>query len=144
MFRASRATVKIVLSYCAVSSLYVHPFSKCVLSAFTQGPLCLLTCFVFALVFTNCVATATLALFVVFHVIRKFSFNVIAMKKGALIVSVVPSSQQKRKLNCCKLAGGVTVSVNPVFNLFLRDKNTSCAAVFSCTLNSYMVKFVTT
>lgn len=140
----TRTAVNVMLSYCAVTTLYVHPFSKCLLSAFTHGPLCLFTCFVFVLVFTNCVLTKALALFVVLHVIRKLSFKAMAMKKGALIVSVVPSSHHKRKLKCCKLTGGVTVSVNPVFKLFLRGTKRSCAIVFSCTLKTYVLKLLTT
>lgn len=144
IFSTGGAAVKTMLSYCAVTTLYVHPFSNCLLSAFTHGPLCLLTCFAFATVFKKCLVTKALALFVLFHVVRKMSFNVIAIDKGAVIVSVVPSSHHKRKLKCCKLTGGVTVSVKPVAKLFLRSTKTSCALVFYYSLNSYLVKFLYT
>lgn len=127
-----------------MTTLYVHPFSNCLLSAFTHGPLCLFTCFVFVVVFNKCLVTNSLALFVVFHVVRNISFKVIAMNKGAMMVSVVPSSHEKRKLKCCNLAGGATVSVKPVFKLFLRSTKISFTAVFYCTFKTYVLKFLST
>lgn len=143
MFRAKGTTMNIVLSYCAVTSLYVHPFSKCLLSALTHGPLCLITCFVFVAVFTNCVLTKILSLFVVLQIIRNLTFKVIAMTKGAVIVSVAPSSHHNRTMKCCKLVGGATVDFNPVVNLFVRSV-CSFRAVFTYSLVSKAVNFITT
>lgn len=142
-FSTSGSVVNFVLSYCAVTTLYVHPFSKCLLSAFTEQPLCLLTCSIFVIVFTKCVVTDLLDVFVILHVLRNFTFNVIAISNGAVIVSVLPSSHHNRKVNCCKLTGGATVDFKPVAKLFVRA-DFSCRAVFTYSLLSYLLKFVVT
>ncbi len=123
-----------MLSNCALATLLVHPFDKCVISDFPQGAMLLADFFLFFLFFVNCPLSAALFVFTVMHALRKTPFKATAISGDAMTVSMLPSSQHTRNVNCCKLDGGMTATVDPDVTLVVCKVANGCSLLFVLTV----------
>lgn len=122
--------MNVILDKCAITTLVVHPFDKCIISKFSHGGILVIYLATFTVFFTKCVTTDAVLVFTVYQALRNKPFKTMAITGDAYTVSILPTDEHGRNVNLCKLDGGFTVTVTPSVNVCLRGLINDCVMLF--------------
>lgn len=136
MFRASKATIGVVLSCYTIAALCIRPFSGYLLDTFARKPLYLLAYFIFTAMFGGYLIAGTLTVFILLRIVHGISFGMVTVGGNTVVIDVMPSSRRGEGLGYYGLANNIAMAIGPMTGLFLHDAAASYPVIFCCSLGS--------
>lgn len=141
-FNTSNATIGIVLSCYTVSALCIRPFSGYLLDTFSRKPLYLFAYFIFMMMFAGYMVAGVLTIFILIRVVHGFSFGMVTVGGNTIVIDIMPSARRGEGLGYYGLTNNLSMSVGPMFGLFLHNGGASYNTIFTYSLVSCCLGFI--
>lgn len=142
VFRAGNFTIGIILSCYTIAALCIRPFSGYLLDSFARKPLYLLSYFIFTSIFAGYIVAGSLTLFIIFRIIHGVSFGMVTVGGNTVVIDIMPSSRRGEGLGYYGLTNNTAMSIGPMTGLFMHDAGMSFTMIFSCSLISCILGFL--
>lgn len=142
VFRAGNSTIGIILSCYTIAALCIRPFSGYLLDSFARKPLYLLSYFIFTSIFAGYIVAGSLTLFIIFRIIHGVSFGMVTVGGNTVVIDIMPSSRRGEGLGYYGLTNNTAMSIGPMTGLFMHDAGMSFTIIFSCSLISCILGFL--
>ncbi len=142
VFRAGNSTIGIILSCYTIAALCIRPFSGYLLDSFARKPLYLLSYFIFTSIFAGYIVAGSLTLFIIFRIIHGVSFGMVTVGGNTVVIDIMPSSRRGEGLGYYGLTNNTAMSIGPMTGLFMHDAGMSFTMIFSCSLISCILGFL--
>lgn len=142
VFRAENSTIGIILSCYTIAALCIRPFSGYLLDSFARKPLYLLSYFIFTSIFAGYIVAGSLTLFIIFRIIHGVSFGMVTVGGNTVVIDIMPSSRRGEGLGYYGLTNNTAMSIGPMTGLFMHDAGMSFTMIFSCSLISCILGFL--
>ncbi|MBC8593795.1 MFS transporter [Oscillospiraceae bacterium N12] len=142
VFRAGNSTIGIILSCYTIAALCIRPFSGYLLDSFARKPLYLLSYFIFTSIFAGYIVAGSLTLFIIFRIIHGVSFGMVTVGGNTVVIDIMPSSRRGEGLGYYGLTNNTAMSIGPMTGLFMHDAEMSFTMIFSCSLISCILGFL--
>ena len=142
VFRAGNSTIGIILSCYTIAALCIRPFSGYLLDSFARKPLYLLSYFIFTSIFAAYIEAGSLTLFIIIRIIHGVSFGMVTVGGNTVVIDIMPSSRRGEGLGYYGLTNNTAMSIGPMTGLFMHDAGMSFTMIFSCSLISCILGFL--
>ena len=142
VFRAGNSTIGIILSCYTIAALCIRPFSGYLLDSFARKPLYLLSYFIFTSIFAGYIVAGSLTLFIIFSIIHGDSFGMVTVGGNTVEIDIMHSSRRGEGLGYYGLTNNTAMSIGPMTGLFMHDAGMSFTMIFSCSLISCILGFL--